>query len=1002
MAKFSKKSIFIVLLALCLTLCLVLVACDKDDKTPTYTVTVLSADSAPAQGVKVTITKGGASFDTKTTDANGKATFKLPADTYTVELDDLPSTAEIPADTQYTLTAENKQLTITLTEKFSYKVQFKNVDGTPFFAEGVKVGVCTFSGNCLEMVDLASNGIAKMFEAKGDYHVKAELPLNFTYDHDENGYYTGESFSSTKTQMEITVYPVTAFDFKSAEMTLEEKTAYAQENPLFESYVQYPAYKYDVTVGAGETKFFAIAPTTSGTYHIEKSDDLTYVYLQNQFLAEGSATGGGFFPPNPVLEKGKTYYFRATNDTEEPMNASFVFATPAATSLKLDGVGGTAMLTVYKENANAIIEFKPTAAAKYTATVQGETLAYIKTATSSYGQEFSDDIPDASFVKNSSASAKMTESEIATGRTIYFVISIKTDTYPQNVTVKIVKDQNISDTTNVMTVKETLTQYGNQEGTLTPVPQNDATNLVYNQRDKFYHFGTDAGPVVVVMLKGTLPSSRFGEQGMLYSLDTTVRAKYIFDMTSDNDKADLTKGNTFEDYRLFLRGFNDFVLTYPEGSKDPIYNEPADITTQNYYTKYVNKDGVYPLTEELKVFLEKFYTANAQTFFFQVSMSAQEGYEWMFPLFYYGEESSEDEPAIVGEYGFFSMNEGGTVYNIGDNYFGMTLAANSYKLTVNADNTYTIEQLQSAGPGGDGTTYYEEIEAGVWAINSDGTYTFSFSDFMGTVERTINFDETNKQVTFIEYEEMLYIFKVAASNETIDGVYELVSYYDANDERTWSIGDDCYGIVITKEYFKLTVNADGTYIIEQYVENPRLGTSGYEEYESGEWTDNGDGTYTFSFTDFMGTVTYTVTLENGTITFTSDNIAMYVFSKVVEEAIDGEYELVSFYDSNDEQAWSVGDDCYGIAITKEYFKLTVNADGTYIIEQYVENPRLGTAGYEEYESGEWTDNGDGTYTFSFTDFMGTVTYTVTLENGTITFTSNEIAMYVFTKIVEEA
>ncbi len=877
MAKFSKKSIFIVLLALCLTLCLVLVACDKGDKTPTYTVTVLSADSAPAQGVKVTITKGGASFETKTTDANGKATFKLPADSYTVELDELPSTAEIPADTQYTLTAENKELTITLAEKFSYQVKLKSADGTPFFAEGVKVGVCTFSGNCLEMVDLASNGIAKIFEAKGDYHVKAELPLNFTYDHDENGYYTGENFSSTKTQMEITVYPVTAFDFKGTEMTDAEKTAYAQENTSFESYVQYPAYKYDVTVGAGETKFFAIAPYTSGTYHIEKSNYLTYVYLQNQFLAEGSAAGGGYFSDNPVLEKGKTYYFRATNDSDEAISTSFVFATPAATDLKLDGVGGTVTLNVYKENANAIIEFTPTAAAKYTATVQGETLAYIKTAASTYGQEFSDDIPDASFVRNSTVSAKMTESEVVAERTIYFVISIKADSYPQNVTVKITKDQNISDTKKVMTVTETLTQYGNQEGTLIPVPQNDSTNLVYDSANKVYRLGTD-GPVVVVMLKGTLPSSRFSEQGMLYSLDMTVQANFILDVTSDDDKEDLTKGNTFEDYRLFLRGFNDFTVTYPEGSREPIYSEPANITTQNYYTKYVNSDGVYPLTSELKTFLEKFYTANAQTLSFSISPAAQEGYEWMFPLFYYGEESSEDEPAIVGEYevsSFYDLDTE-TSLSIGDLYEGVALTKENFKLTVNSDGTYFIGKLQSPMMGGG---YDNSFDEGTWEDNGDGTYTFVFTFFSVTYTVTLE-DGT---VTFVSDDTTMYVFTKAAA-ETIDGVYELVSYYDSNEEKTWAVGDDCYGTVITKEYFKLTVSTDGTYIIEQYVENPRLGTSGYEEYESGTWEDNGDGTYTFSFTDFMGTVSYTVTLENGTITFTSNEIAMYVFTKVVEEA----------------------------------------------------------------------------------------------------------------------
>ena len=77
--------------------------------------------------------------------------------------------------------------------------------------------------------------------------------------------------------------------------------------------------------------------------------------------------------------------------------------------------------------------------------------------------------------------------------------------------------------------------------------------------------------------------------------------------------------------------------------------------------------------------------------------------------------------------------------------------------------------------------------------------------------------------------------------------------------------------------FILTVT-NTAYAIRKY--DSMQGT--YEELERGTWTKNDNGTYTFGFTDFMGTVEYSVVFnaESSTVTFTNDaNETVYVFVK---------------------------------------------------------------------------------------------------------------------------
>lgn len=808
--KNKGKHIAIIAMIVCLALCFGVAACDGDKgpetETATYTVTVQTAADAPAAGVKVTVKKGAASFDPKTTDSNGKATFELVPDEYDVTLSDLPAHYGVPSDANLKLTAEDHDLTVTLAKNFAYVVKLQNPDGSPYYAENVQVGVCVVDGNCLQPVDLGSNGIAEIEVAKANYHVHIlGLPASAAYECDGDGYYTGEDFSETKTEMTITIYPATAVDFSATPMTAAEKDAYkTDKNPNFDT--NFTAHKMTVgSLAKDEFKHIAIRPSVSGKYMLYSADGASYLFQDTEFKNEHA---GKFLYTSVTLEKDKTYYFSVENTGNDPINTEFVVTSPAASYIETSGVGGTVNLTILQDKANAVVAFTPTKAAKYTATVKGDAHAKI---TVSKGREpdlfVTGDIDPSEYGANATCSTKLTNYEMSRAiNVLYFAVSLTDVTsYPVSVEVEIVKGADIADTTTVMTVSETLTQYTKPaDKTLMPVPMSESTVLVKGN-DNFYHLGTADGPVVVVSLTKPIDASRFGEAAALCYIDKTNSrlATYVLDVTSDADLANLEKGYTFHDYREFLRGFKD----YDEGEmtmQGPTLEIPETLTQQNCYANYVDAaDGTYPLTEELKTFLEEFYNVNSSSLMWQIP-ECDEGCEWMFPLYYYDEV--EIDP-IVGEYT-------GTANDM------------NYRLTVTATGTFVLTELSDMG------NY--DMETGTWS-KTDSTYTFvcdgaeNFGSVLTYTDGTFRFtDNMGSDIT------------LTVPADPIVGNYA----------GTGSDGEN----------YTLTVSADGTY---------EVFTASGESNETGTWTKDADAdTYTFVCPTWS--VTYTVYVNEGALEFFDD------------------------------------------------------------------------------------------------------------------------------------
>lgn len=723
--KIGKKILHTILIALCLTAfaCL-FAACGPDapeDSAVNYTVTVLTDAETPAAGVSVQIAKGGASFEKKSTDANGKAEFKLAPDSYEVKLSKLPAHYSVPENAKLSVTADSRELTVTLEKSFVYTVKLVNPDGTPFYAEGVMVGICTLDGNCLQPVPLGEDGVAIVEADPGDYHVQLpELPAKYTFDKDNAGYYTGKNFSATDTEMTITVTTIEVVN-TGAPMTEAQKKTYSEGTPAYNaSFQRYVSYRVTKQLKANEVAYFCVDAEISGKYNIFTNNSVNYLANGTEFVA---GANGNFLPPTLICEAGKPYYFKAINDGNRTATADFVITAPFSSYIAQTGKGGVLDVTVGKENTNAIIAFTPTEAGIYTVSVKGDASAAL--SISSFAQdEFIDGDPsDIRYGSNPSETFIAYTSVVRGGSGINLAIAAQAEAYPATLNVTIQKTAPISDSYTSVEVKETLSQYGNREGELYGVPMNGTAKLVYSTADKFYHLGTADGPVVVVNITGALDTSRF-EAGCALAYMELVSgqlATYQFITRRAN-------GEDTVDYAKFLRGFVEY--DYTDGTHGPVPSVPKEITEQTYYAKYVNDDGVYPLTEELKVFLEKFYEANSAAFSWQIPQSVKAENAWLFPCYYYDDKTETD--AIVKDYKFVSLVEEGKTYNVGDDYNGYCtavadgladgkLTGGSAILRVKKNGSFSVLPYSSEKESYDESNAYA---VGTWT-NSNGSYTFT-------------------------------------------------------------------------------------------------------------------------------------------------------------------------------------------------------------------------------------------------------------------------------------
>lgn len=694
MTKTKKRFLLITILTLLFTLVAgIFTACGGNtDSTITYTVTVKTDETTFAQGVRVALGKGGASFGPKTTDANGKAEFTLAPDDYTISLSKLPEGYSVAAGTDLTLTPEKRDLVVTLEEAFAYKVYLVNENGTPYYAAGVMVGICTLEGNCLTPVSLGADGLALCPAQPGDYHVQIlGLPDTVTFDKDENGYYTGKNFSATDTEMTITIKSKPAAEEVTAKtpMTAAEKTEYAKKNPNYTPDNALLAYHFEKELAVGETAYYSITPTIGGDYRIYKDENASYLYNDTTFQT-GNA-GNGLYSAFPVLRKGTTYYFNVSNTGMRQITAEFVVESPAATSVKVAATSATVELEIVKEGANALIEFSPIRGASCKFTALDSASASLLACASLYQAEHAEHA-DGSFSQGAECSVKFTEDLI--GSSIYLSVAVKSSSYPVSVRIQVTQIANIKNTTTALKATETLSPFADQTGKqLTEVPFDGSATLYFDTTNGFYRLGSAQGPVVVVKL--TQKSGRFNlNGGLVYLEEGNERMSanpYLVETTSAEDKADLTKGNTYDDYRILLRGFGAYDYE-PNNSGGYTAVKPV-IAEQNYYAKYVNSDGVYPLTKELEAFLKGF----AKNYADSIVSGAEEGCEWLFACYYYTDETESGETdVIVGSYE----------------------STDGFTLTVSKDGTYSVAEASEGG---------SVKESGTWEKTGENTYTFTWT-----------------------------------------------------------------------------------------------------------------------------------------------------------------------------------------------------------------------------------------------------------------------------------
>lgn len=774
MAKLKRKSVFILLLVLCLALSLTLVACDNDPPeapTDNYSVTVLLGENTPATGVRVTVKKGSAIMGTpKTVDANGKASFSLVDDSYTVQLSNLPANYEIPANADLTLSKENRNLTVTLASSFAYVVNLVNEDNTPFTANGLNVIICTFDGTCRNPVAVDNAGTAYIHAEKGNYHVKVEgLPSGYSYDMDGNGYYTGADFSTTNTEITIKIYSVTAFDLNATPMTTEEKQAFTANDRSFTSdKYRYTAHKVTVQIAPRNTQRIVLTADLAGEYQLfTVSSGVTFT----------SGESGGYFNRTPSLTSGKSYTIFAKNDKNTATTVEIVALSPSATNLDIPGVGGTHSLTINQEDAFARLSLSATKAGKFTATVLGNVKAFISLGNSQYidakNPEFINPdkpIPDEHYAPRNASSGKVTsvpfpeqgpninnpyDKDVVSGKITWF-IAVKAESYPVTIDVKIEKVADLKNTVNNVGVTGTLSKFDDapEDKELAPVEISNSTVLVKGS-DGFYHLGSVDGPLVVVKITSAVENTRMSNPCALALFETAEKpVNYIIDVTSSADRENFDKGNTYNDYRTMLRGFK-YYEDFRQSGQSTIAVAPKTYS-EKCYAGNVNADGVYPLTQDLYDFLHEFNEA-----YFAIIMgdstAAYNELNWMYPLYYYVQAAPADP--IVGNYQLHSITKDGTtVMAVAPDKDKPELTTyDSYNCVISKNGSFAINEK--------GMDDYAELYSGNWTKQNDTTYSFIYKQNgseIGTC--TTVFDSTNKKITVtvsaavVNDQEIVYVF----------------------------------------------------------------------------------------------------------------------------------------------------------------------------------------------------------------------------------------------------
>lgn len=605
MKKIWKKTAAIVA-ACCLALCGLIFAACGGDKQAEYSVSFTYQSGKPVPEAKVIFTPDAEGKETveAVTDEEGKCTVRLYTDMdYSVAADSLPEDFILQTKKIHTTKGEEIELKLILPQTYSFEVT--GPEDAPISNVTISYSA-TPTGEKKQIGRTGEDGklFAKMEPVDGYAFITP--PEGYVYNED----YTAKSpyiMSSLRPQLvsfELIRYGQLSFE---TAMSGEEISAFrsATENSVFENMMENSiceAYSFRKTSAdahrvysftAEEAGEYWLFVNYTGEYAFSVSDDLNL----NADYALNSVSGS-FNHFSVLCEEGTTYYLNVEADTTQ-QELQFVIVLLRKSNETLVTATGEVQLSVLKE-LPAEIRFMPSAAGKYTFSTQ----ANVKI-----------EVISNSFPVGSSENGAI-DIEVTTGNLYYgdgtpsnvswilrFTALGEEPVYPLNLTVNITREDIVEYTLQVKTaeVTETLAKFDNQPGTLTAIGVNNTDGQVVKGDDGKYHYGDKNGAVVVVQLTGEIPV--FYPEIKFEEIDKE-RDFFRFFIGTDEEK----HVYLYEDYAPFF----------------------------HTYTGYVNKDGVYPLTDELVAFLKLVAKQNG-SFFATCVESYTSDSLWLFSAFYYAE-----------------------------------------------------------------------------------------------------------------------------------------------------------------------------------------------------------------------------------------------------------------------------------------------------------------------------------------------------------------------------
>lgn len=238
------------------------------------------------------------------------------------------------------------------------------------------------------------------------------------------------------------------------------------------------------------------------------------------------------------------------------------------------------------------------------------------------------------------------------------------------------------------------------------------TNVLYNSTTGFYEMPT--GETVYVAI--TAAASRLLGEGtnFISTLETANPFSLSNGTTEEGDYYVKNYAFFITNYQYGIENGRSYFLTDDEFN---YISNPSAICYQNF----VNKDGYYPLTEELKAFLQHYVRIHPP-----VSQTAESPDEnaWLAACYYYEEQTlgTENNPQVLLE----GDNE--VSLKQGENYSATITATGTYTLTcTDPDVTIQINGTNYTGEG------YHEVELNgetyilIWCDSADKTTVITFT-----------------------------------------------------------------------------------------------------------------------------------------------------------------------------------------------------------------------------------------------------------------------------------